>query len=139
MSTAYYRLTNGYNGPSWSLDVVGGTTDLNIAHTGNFSGQYWKLVPISGSSKFYLRTMYKGDEYSLDITNDANKTPHLAATGNYSGQMWTLKSVDDTFKLSNDFTGPSSFLDVYSDQMKPRMSSGDTSGMRWTFTLVKIQ
>jgi hypothetical protein len=115
MSTAYYRLANGYNGPSWSLDVVGGTTDLNIAHTGNFSGQYWKLVPVSSSSgKFYLRTMYKGDEYSLDITNDANKIPHLAVTGNYSGQMWTLSNVDDTFKLSNDFTGPSKFLDVYS-------------------------
>jgi hypothetical protein len=117
MATAYYRLTNSYNGPSWSLDVVGGTTDLNIAHSGDFSGQYWKLVPVSGhSNKFNLRTMYRGDEYSLDITNDANKTPHLAATGNYSGQIWTLTvtNVGDTFKLSNDFTGPSTFLDVFS-------------------------
>lgn len=115
MSTAYYRLTNAFNGPSWSLDVVRDTTDLNIAHTGNFSGQFWKLVPVSGSPvKFYLRTMYKGDEYSLDITNDSNRTPHLAVTGNFTGQMWTLHNDGDTFKLSNDFTGPSMFLDVYS-------------------------
>ena len=58
--------------------------------------------------------MYKGDEHSLDIANDGNNTPQLAPTGNFSGQMWTLNNVGDTFKLSNDFTGSSSFLDVYS-------------------------
>ena len=115
MTTFYYRLTNAYNGPSFSLDVVGGTTDLTIAATGNFTGQYWKLVPVTNSpGKFYLRTQYKGDEYSLDITNDASKTPHLAQTGNYTGQFWTLTRDGDAFKLSNDFTGASTFLDVYS-------------------------
>lgn len=116
MSTFYCRLTNEYNGPSWSLDVVGGTTDLQLAKTGNFSGQYWKLVPVPGhAGKFYLRTMYKGDGFSLDITNDAHKTPHLAVSGNFTGQIWTLTNVanGDQFRLSNDFTGPSSFLDVF--------------------------
>lgn len=115
MSTAYYRLTNQYNGQSLSLDVIGGTTDLTMAPTGDFSGQYWRIIPFPNQTgKFYLRTMYKGDEYSLDITNDQYKTPHLASTGNFTGQMWTLNNEGDIFKLSNDFTGPSVFLDVYS-------------------------
>lgn len=98
----------------WSLDVVGGTTDLNVSPTGDFSGQFWKLVQVPGQArKFYLRTLYKGDEYSLDITNDAQRAPHLATTGNFIGQMWTLTNVGDSFKLSNDFTGPSLFLDVF--------------------------
>src|ERR1700761_250446 len=110
MAAMYYRLTNNYKGPSWSLDVDGeNRTSLKLAATGNYSGQYWKLVPIpTQPGKFYLRTSFTGDEcvfcvfccltykdfrfrYSLDIINDGqNITPQMAPTANVTGQMWTF-------------------------------------------------
>jgi len=123
----YYRLTNDYNGPTWALDVVpDGSGELSIARSGNFSGQYWRLVPVPGASKkYYLRTLYKGDEYSLDIINDGtNDKVHLAKTGNFTGQFWTLTKVNPdgtTFRLSTDFTGPERFLDVF--RFAPRFSA----------------
>ncbi|KAI5839444.1 carbohydrate-binding module family 13 protein [Morchella snyderi] len=142
--TVYYRLTNEYNGPRWALDVVPDSSgELSIAKAGDYSGQHWKLVPVNGqANKFYLRTLYKGDELSLDIINDGtNDRVHLAKTGNFTGQFWTLTKVSPegtTFRLSTDFTGPNKFLDVFSDKMKPRMATGNATGMNWELTVTRI-
>ncbi|TFK33939.1 hypothetical protein BDQ12DRAFT_727366 [Crucibulum laeve] len=117
-NTVYYRLTNAFNGTSKALDTNNDRSgSVHMADTGNFSGQYWKLVPVAGSSsKFYLRNTYLGDDFSLDVINDGtNDQVHLAATGNFTGQFWTLNRISvngTTFKLTNDFTGPNKFLDA---------------------------
>jgi len=115
----YYRLTNSFNGPSLALDVANATSgELKIATAGDFSGQYWRLVPApENPAKFRLQTLFLGPGRSLDVVNDgANTKLVLSPTAFVSGQFWTLTKVDPQatfFKLSNDFTGPSKFLDVF--------------------------
>lgn len=132
----YYRLTNDYLGTSQSLDVIpDGSGHLKMAPTGDYSGQYWKLVYL-GSGKYALRTMYLGDGRSLDVINDGiDKTPWLAPTGDYSGQYWSLTPWGDgTYSLTNDFTGPTKSLDTYSDTHEPFMDTGDHTGQHWNLT-----
>jgi M6 family metalloprotease-like protein len=135
-TTFYYRLTNSFLGAGQSLDVIpDGSCRLTMAPTGDYSGQFWKLVDLGGG-KYGLRTAYLDDCFSLDVINDgANTTPWLAATGNYSGQFWTLTPWGDgTYRLTNDFTGPGTSLDTYSDTHQPFLDTGDHSGQHWTLT-----
>jgi hypothetical protein len=112
-----------------------------MAQRGNDTGQFWKLVELSGG-KYALRTAYLGDGFSLDvITDGVNNTPKMNATGNYSGQFWSLVPWGDaTYKLTNDFTGPEKSLDTYSDTHEPFLDPGDHTGQHWILTqLTKIQ
>ena len=86
-TTYYYRLTNKCLGANTVLDVnPDGSGRLMMAAAGDFSGQCWKPVDLGGG-KCAFRTLYLGDDLSLDIVNDGvNTTPCLAQTGNYSGQ-----------------------------------------------------
>jgi hypothetical protein len=132
----YYRLTNGYLGAGQSLDVIpDGSGHLMMAPTGDYSGQHWKLVDM-GSGKYALRTMYLGDDFSLDVINDGkDNSPWLAKTGNFSGQFWSLVPWGDgTYMLTNDFTGPAKHLDTYSDTHEPFLDTDDHSGQHWTLT-----
>ena len=103
-TTHYYRLTNNYLGANSALDVTpNGSGRLMMAAVGAFSGQYWRPVDLGGG-KYAFRTLYLGDNLSLDIINDGvNTTPWLAETGNYSGQSWSIAEWGDgTCKLTND-------------------------------------
>jgi hypothetical protein len=134
----YYRLTNTFLGTSESLDVIpDGSHRLRMFTSGNYSGQYWKLVSL-GAGKYSLHTQYLGDDFALDVINDGvNTTPHLAPTGDFSGQSWTLSPWGDgTYKLTNDFTGPEMALDTYGDTHEPFLGSGDHAGQHWHLTAV---
>ena len=112
-----------------------------MAAVGAFSGQYWRPVDL-GSGKYAFRTLYRGDNLSLDIINDGvNTTPWLAETGNYSGQSWSIPEWGDgTCKFTNDFTGPTKSLDTSSDTHAPFMGPGGHSGQHWTLTkIAKVQ
>jgi M6 family metalloprotease-like protein len=141
-TTYYYRLTNNYLGPNTALDVnPNGSGRLMMAAVGAFSGQYWRPVDLGGG-KYAFRTLYLGDNLSLDIINDGvNTTPWLAETGNYSGQYWSVTEWGDgTCKFTNDFTGETKSLDTYSDTHAPFMGPGDHSGQHWTLTkIAKVQ
>jgi len=141
-TTYYYRLTNNYLGASTALDVKpDGSCRLMMAAVGAFSGQYWKPVDLDGG-KYAFRTLYLGDDLSLDIVNDGvNTTPCLAQTGNYSGQYWSVTEWGDgTCKLTNDFTGPAKSLDTYSNTHEPFMDTGDHTGQHWILTkIAKVQ
>lgn len=137
----YYRLTNNFLGMDQSLDVRSdGSYLLKMAQTGNYSGQFWKLVDLS-AGKYALRTAYLGDGFSLGVINDGtNTTPQMKATGNYSGQFWSLVPWGDgTYRLTNDFTGPEKHLDTYSDTHEPFLGTGNHTGQHWTLIpLTKI-
>lgn len=141
-TTHYYRLTNNYLGANCALDVnPNGSGRLMMAAVGAFSGQYWRPVDL-GSGKYAFRTLYRGDNLSLDIINDGvNTTPWLAETGNYSGQSWSIPEWGDgTCKFTNDFTGPTKSLDTSSDTHAPFMGTGGHSGQHWTLTkIAKVQ
>jgi M6 family metalloprotease-like protein len=132
----YYRLTNNFLGPGQSLDVIpDGSCLLTMAQTGDYTGQWWKLVD-QGGGTYALRTAYLGDCFSLDVINDGtNTTPWLAPTGDYSGQFWRLAPWGDgTYKLTNGFTGPEHSLDTYSDTHQPFLDTGAHSGQHWTLS-----
>ena len=141
-TTHYYRLTNNYLGANCALDVnPNGSGRLMMAAVGAFSGQYWRPVDL-GSGKYAFRTLYRGDNLSLDIINDGvNTTPWLAETGNYSGQSWSIPEWGDgTCKFTNEFTGPTKSLDTSSDTHAPFMGTGGHSGQHWTLTkIAKVQ
>ena len=64
------------------LDVnPDGSGRLMMAAAGDFSGQSGKPVDLGGG-KYAFRTLYLGDDLSLDIVNDGVKC--LAQTGNYA-------------------------------------------------------
>lgn len=136
----WYRLTNTFTGTSLSLDVVndGGQASsgtLQMAPSGNFSGQYWQLESSHSSSKYTLHTQFLGPNKRLDVYGNDKTKPHLADAGNYSGQIWTITAWGDgTFRLTNEYSGSGLHLDVYSDTKVPFLGDGDHSGQHWTFT-----
>ena len=78
----YYRLANKCLGANTVLDVnPDGSGRLMMAAAGDFSGQCWKPVDLGGG-KCAFRTLYLGDDLSLDIVNDGVKC--LAQTWNYA-------------------------------------------------------
>jgi hypothetical protein len=92
---SYYRLTNSYLGPGRSLDTssVGGN-DLFMGQTGNYSGQFWKLTPLSDGT-YRLTNSYLGTSRALDTYSDTDNRPFMGKTDqDYSGQHWTLAGVD---------------------------------------------
>jgi hypothetical protein len=134
----YYRMMNTYSGPLLALDVDsnGSTYAVKMASISDDAGQYWRCIHL-GNNDYNLRTRFLKDQYSLDIVNDGTNTkPHMAKSGGYTGQRWHFTRQDDgTFKLSNDFTGNSKFLDVYSNIQFGQMSNSnvDYTGQHWTF------
>ena len=108
-----------------------------MAPSGNFSGQYWQLVPFpSGSTNTYaLYTLFLGPNKRLDVYGDDVTKPHLADAGNFAGQIWNIIPWGDgTWQLWNQYSGSRIHLDVYSDTKVPFLGDGDHSGQHWTFT-----
>ena len=102
---------------------------------GTSAASTWKLVDVGGG-KYAFRTLYLGDDLSLDIINDGiDTTPCLAQTGNCSGQSWSVTEWGDgTYKLTNDFTGPAKSLSTHADTDAPFIDTGDHAGQHWTLT-----
>jgi len=142
-SSAYwYRLTNTFTGPSLSLDIVndGGLASsgtLQMAASGDFSGQYWQLIhfPTPSSTTYALYTEFLGPGKRLDVYGNDKTMPHLGGAGNFSGQVWTIAPWGDgTWQLTNQYSGSGLHLDVYSGTLVPFMGNGDHSGQHWAFT-----
>jgi hypothetical protein len=114
----YYRLTTKWQGDEKSLDVVndGKNNQLQLAKTGNYSGQCWKLTPL-GEGYYRLTTQWQGDEKSLDVVNDGkNNKLQLAKTGAYSGQYWKLEPLgEDYYRITTKWQGDEKSLDVVND------------------------
>lgn len=140
-SNVWYQLTNAYTGLAMALDVVndGGPQSsgtLNMARTGNYSGQMWRFVPYAGRpGTYYVYSQFLGPSKRLDVYGDDKTKPHLADAGNYSGQIWSVTPWGDrTYRLTNAYSGPDLHLDVYSDTKEPFMGDGNHSGQHWTLT-----
>lgn len=139
-SSAYYRLTNQWQGAGKSLDILN-DKEANkpiLAKTGNYTGQLWKITAI-GEGYYRLSTQWQGEGKSLDILNDkaANK-PILAKTGNYTGQFWKITAVGDGFyRLSTQWKGEGKSLDIVNDKAanKPILAeTGNYAGQLWKIT-----
>lgn len=136
----YYRLTTQWQGDGKSLDVVndGNNNRLQLANTGNYSGQFWKFTNLGGG--FYrMTTQWQGDGKSLDVINDGNNNQiQLANTGNYSGQFWKVQSMGNGYyRLTTQWQGEGKSLDVVNDGINNRLqlaATGNYSGQYWKLT-----
>lgn len=94
----WYRLTNTYQPSTHCLDVVNdnGTDSkglLQMAATGNFSGQYWQLKA-NDDGTYCLRTMFLGPNRQLSVKDD-KKTPVLETVNSSAmAQYWTIEAWD---------------------------------------------
>lgn len=142
----YYRLTTQWQGDGKSLDVVNDGTNnkIQLAPTGNFTGQYWRFTSL-GNGFYKMSTQFLGTGKSLDVVNDGkNNQLQIANTGNYSGQSWKITPVGNGFyRLTTQWQGDGKSLDVVNDGKNNRLQlapTGDYSGQMWKLTrLVPIQ
>lgn len=139
----FYRLSNQSIGASKSLDVIndGKNNLLQLASTGQYSGQYWKIEKTANS--FYrLTNQWQGRDKSLDIVNDhLDNKVQLADTGNYSGQLWRIAKLENgSYRLTTQFQGAGKSLGVDDRGNSIRLqlfSSRDNPGQYWQITEVE--
>ena len=135
---AYYRLTTAWQGEGKSLDVINDGTNnrVQLAKTGGYSGQFWKLTP-TGGGYYRLTTMWQGTGKSLDIKNDQVE---LAKTGSYTGQFWKITPTGGGYyRLTTYFKGEGQSLDVINDGTNNRIrlaKTGNYSGQFWKLTKI---
>ena len=70
MGNGYNRFTTSWQGPGISLDVVndGRNNKLQLAPTGDYGGQYWRVAP-AGNGYYRLTTKWQGPGKSLDVAD----------------------------------------------------------------------
>lgn len=137
---AYYRLSSQWQGEGLSLDVIndGKNNQIQLARTGEYSGQLWKFTPMPGG--FYrITSQWQGEGKSLDVVNDGkNNRLQLADTGDYSGQFWKIIPQGNGYaKLTTQWQGDGKALDVINDGRNNRLqlaNSGNYSGQFWKLT-----
>lgn len=140
--TGYYRLTTQWLGEEKSLDVVndGANNQLQMAHTANQTGQFWKITAL-GNGYFRLTTLWQGEGKALDVLNDGkNDKLQLAKTENVFGQYWKIASVgNDHYRLTTKWLGEGKSLDIQNDASKNKLrlaDSGNYSGQFWKITKI---
>lgn len=138
--TRFYRLTTQWQGEGKSLDVLndGKNNQIQLANTGDFSGQYWKITPLK-NGYYRLSTQWQGEGKSLDVINDGqNNKLHLAATSEVSGQYWKITALGNGYyRLSTLWQGEGKSLDVLNDGKNNQLQlakTGDFSGQYWKIT-----
>ncbi|KAL7812097.1 hypothetical protein V8C44DRAFT_329732 [Trichoderma aethiopicum] len=94
----FYRLHTIANGVKQSLDVVNDngvqSVNLELANTGDYSGQFWRFDDSHTNSAypFRLSNNFTGPNAHLDVYSDTF-VAHLAG-GDYTGQHWALVPAD---------------------------------------------
>lgn len=139
--TKFYRLTTQWQGEGKSLDVINDgskNNQLQLANTGNFSGQSWKITLLQ-NGYYRLTTQWQGENKSLDVVNDGkNNKIQLAGTAEVSGQYWKISPLGDGYyRLSNLWQGDGKSLDVLNDGTNNQLQLNDTgnySGQYWKIT-----
>jgi hypothetical protein len=132
-ASQWYRIQSVALGSAYSID------NGVIAASGNYSGQYWKLTPLS-SGRFRLTNWYEGDAKALDTTNssDGPNQTKMAASGNVSGQHWTLTPITDgVYRLTNNYLGAGKSLQAPSgDGAIGFGATANVSSQYWQISLI---
>ncbi|KAK1240501.1 hypothetical protein MKX07_004529 [Trichoderma sp. CBMAI-0711] len=94
----FYRLHTIANGVKQSLDVINDngvqSINLELASTGEYSGQYWRFDDwhTNAAYPYRLSNNFTGPNAHLDVYSDTFAA-HLAG-GDYTGQHWALVPAD---------------------------------------------
>lgn len=105
----WYRFTLP-NRPGYSLDIINDghaheDGKLQIAPTGNYSGQFWQLIR-SPSDRYRIRTMYTGPDMYLTVRDEDNLDPHLTAESGKVGRLWHIVPCGNgTVKIKLNVSG----------------------------------
>lgn len=136
-----YVLKNSYTLASKILAQTGSNGSLSMVDARNVtSDSLWFLTPTNTAQRYRLHTITNGVQQSLDVINDNGVQStglHLTGTGDYSGQYWQFNRSPSSqypqyeYRITNSFTGPNKFLDVYSDTTEAHLSDGLHTGQYW--------
>ncbi|KAL6907294.1 carbohydrate-binding module family 13 protein [Trichoderma evansii] len=136
-----YVLKNGYTLASKILAQTGSDGSLSMVNANNVtSDSLWFLTPTNTAQRYRLHTITNGVQRSLDVINNNGVDStglHLTETGNYLGQYWQFsrsplsQHPEYEYRLTNSFTGPNKFLDVYFDTTEAFLSDGLHTGQYW--------
>jgi len=140
----WYRLKNGYQTASYSLDVLldngtNSTGKLQLNRDANVNTQYWQIKS-NGDGTYGIRNLYFGSGRRLDVATADKTMPMLYTYGNYTGQYWIIKPWGDgTWHLENYYSGPYAYLDTYdnSTQVALLQSNNARPTQRWTITKIR--
>ena len=92
--SGYYRLKPYPTGSTRSLDVINdngvNSNQVDLAETGNYSGQFWQFGKWSDGT-YRLSNTFTGPSVHLDVYSDTHKA--FLGTDDHSGQHWHMKSV----------------------------------------------
>jgi TIR domain len=94
LSNGYFRLVNKQYGNSNSVDIIedGDHFATQLAATGYFQGQLWRITPLSMKGYYKLTSWWKGEDMALDVRNDGeNNILQLTPFVNTSGQNWLIQ------------------------------------------------
>jgi hypothetical protein len=86
-----YRLTTEFRGPGMCLDINPPTNRPELRACGNFTGQFWQIVPAGNWVR--LTTTFRGPNTCLDI-DPASNQPELRPCGDYTGRFWMLSRTN---------------------------------------------
>jgi hypothetical protein len=127
--TYYYRITNELQGPTHALDTFSNTHGCFVAGLGNFSGQYWYAVPLTGQDGYYaLRNLFQLDAQQLDGSATQTSCGLVAPPTSGpvpTGQAWKIVPFGPTYptgyRLQDVTFGANQSLDA------PAANAGSTS------------
>lgn len=98
--------------------------------------QEWRVSMSEFLGFYHLSTTQQSQNgRSLDVIdeNGRSQAPAFSPTGYYTGQFWRLElSVNGTYRLSNNFTGPDRYLNGASESLLPELTLGDSPSQHWT-------
>lgn len=123
---------------------------LIITPFNQISSQLWYRTETEIKDYYRLHTEDKGDDVALSIYNyEGRQTLDLrfldtslndGGYGSYgmpqvTGQYWHFEEqIDGTFKISNNKTGPDTYLDIDDDSSKPMLANRDSPLQKWIFS-----
>jgi immune inhibitor A len=143
----WYRFTLPYR-PGYSLDVINDghaheDGKLQIAPTGNYSGQHWQLIP-SASGTYRMRTMYTGPDMYLTVRGEDNLDPHLTHESGKAGRFWHIVPCSHgTVKIKLNESGQDYYLGSKDDAnwfraQRPVLSHQEDQTQVWQTEIVRL-
>jgi Bacterial Ig-like domain/Bacterial Ig-like domain (group 2) len=141
----YYRITNEFGGKTKALDTFSNTLECGNLDIGNFSGQAWYFVPITGvSATYYFKNAFQGDTKALEGGTPGSPclmTGLAAGNAYFTGQAWKVTLFGalypNGYRLQNANFGTAQSLDLpqIGGVNRPSLQpTGNFLGQIWYFT-----
>ncbi len=149
----FYRINNG-SVEGKSLDIIndGKNNKLQLAKSGKFTGQYWKISTVKKNEMqfFRLTTQWLGETKALTIVEEGDKMTLKMAdimdinSDQASKQFWNIESANDQvqdgvnlFTISNEFTGPMVPLTFENNKLELKFKEVSDATQIWEIVIIK--